>query len=246
MQTVAVFAFFLAAGTQATASPDALHRLITATNRNHQQSRSDEFHDEPSDVWALGQSFRMFVRLSSQDSLQPASELASGSYRYGPAGLDVYLSNPPGFYETPTVVHGPSYYAHTALGVSMRVTVAHTLQRGITVLNLETPERASFERGYYRFRTVLPVHGEEARRIAEEGGFVIEGTLAKLTSGRLAECKTLRLSPALDHPYAGTITDCLAGANVIKVTFRASEHGTVLATWTRDAGSEYILDNPRL
>lgn len=133
-----------------------------------------------------------------------------------------------------------SYSGSNSFGASSKVNVSNFAENGIALL--ERPEgqhspyhlpvpgvEISTPKNHYWLELALT--GSEAKRVALDSQFVIEGVTANLENGTLTECDGFYAAPTIKAAREVYGETCWIGARVRRVALVRKSSGEVLKEW---------------
>lgn len=244
----------------ATAAPaGTLQSAFQAAHRDYSAQLVDKFAETTADPAVIGKPFKFIGPLKDGQALGgppgPYYSYDDGKLRLIFIPHEKYAG--PGLIEGPKYVVGTiggsrtptrSYTGTNAFGVTARVQVEKLQENSLAML-----ERPEGEVSPYRSDSPLPASpesqlppppkdtywvevalpGPEARRLAQDARFVVEGTIASLHDGKLSICKGFYGEPKVDHPLEVYGSNCWIGANVSRIAFVRKSTGEVLKEWVK-------------
>lgn len=238
-----------------TAPVPLINQVMNAAYTGFRVQQADKFADAPAFPDAEGKPFKVTLRL--RDGNSTGISATTGHYTYEDGRLLFFMSkdsNPRRWYENDKteVIYfagvntpGKSYVGSNAFGTSTRVSVENWRRSALGIVSIPPGEDYPYSRkeladrdarglgkygssstNYYPYEVM--VGGPEARALVANVRVVIEGTMTKLSSGKLAECVRRSNTPEIDAPYDITETTCWVGANITRLAYVNSATGEVL------------------
>lgn len=217
------------------ATPNVAGALAIA-HRNAKSQQADKFASTVATPNIEGEEFSVSYGLSD-GSASGIDAVQSGYYTYLDGEFSVSFSTDQAGYDPANLkairavaffqakhVVGGRYSGENAFGVTRVVTRYSIARNGIAFLGGRLGEV-----GKQEFST--PLSGPEARRLARDLRVQITGSVARLPSGKLTECKEKYRGPTLNYPVAATWKDCWVGALVRRVALIDSKDGRTLRAW---------------
>jgi hypothetical protein len=240
-----------------TPPPAPVERALRAAHRDHVMQLLDKFADSTVDPAAAGQPFQIRARFHN-GQVTPA-EPGDGYYTYEEGKLRLILSpsDAAAGYGKPKRlvlrtggrrVAQRSYVGQNGFGASARVSVERLEEDGLALL-----ERPEGESSPYRSRIMpdiedrlpkdtywveMALSGSQARALALDSEFVVEGALATFPEGGLAECRGTYSGATIDSPLELYGETCWVGAKVSRITFRRRSTGETMKAWTNPAPAQ--------
>lgn len=248
---------FLALLLAGAAPADPLQSTFRAVHRDYSAQLTDKFAETTADPSVMGQRFKFVGRLhSGQVSGGPPGDAwytyDDGKLRlnfnprenYAGAGISgpKYFVGIIGGSRVPT----RSYVGSNAYGVSARVQVERLEENGLAMLERPEGEVSPYKssipmspglaarlppdpKDTYWVEYALP--GPQAKRLAQDAGLLVEGTIAALADGTLSYCEGTYIGAKIDNPLEIYGSKCWIGARVSRMAFIRMSTGEVLKEW---------------
>lgn len=253
---------FLALLLAGTAPADPLQSAFRAAHRDYSAQLTEKFAETTADPSVIGQRFKFVGRLHSGQVTGAPPGDAWYAYDDGKLKLTfnprdnyagVGISGPKYFVGIIGGSRVPtrSYTGSNAFGVSARVQVLRLEENGLAMLErpegevsppskYSTPMPPSIAarlppdpKNTYWVEYALP--GPQAKRLAQDAGLVVEGTIAALADGKLSYCESTYIGAKIDNPLEIYGSECWVGAKVSRIAFIRMSTGEVLKEWTTPA-----------
>lgn len=210
---------------------DALHKALAAAQASYRRRDSDPFSSVPRALDLDGQPFRLVIRA------QPDSrgDFGQGSYKWKfDDGLLTFtlwssISGLPMSFSTSKATLG-NYWAQNGFGAKAVVARQRWERDGLVWLKGPASEDPKFAE---RYQFSIQLSGASARRASANTVAVIEGRLARLPEGdRVTRCSSLKSEASIGSPEDDTVVDCVAGAEVRRVSLVDQRTGATLTEWS--------------
>jgi len=235
---------------QAQTAANPLRELIDSAISFSRSTGRDEFSEPPRAGDSEGAIFHFTVPLHSFQSPEPTNYTSSAIYDYRDGQLTTYLDHwfhPLDVFEPARVIRGRSYSGSNAFGVNATIQVETILKGGISITNVIDPSRitrriSSSPRGR-SFIYNQEVSGSEARILAGNLRYEIEGTIGHFSDGRSVKCRSGSGNPpTLERPKDFTYHFCTVAVQASKITLVDSVSNQTLRVWE---GAEIITAGRR-
>lgn len=142
-----------------------------------------------------------------------------------------------------TIEDRGSYVGSNVFGATTVVSTGHSEQNAIVAVSYPPAASMPGTEQYHTEPTTYPlvmeVDGPTAKRIVETTRFVIEGTIAPLSNGKLSGCRQQYFGATFSNPYSGSSRTCWVGAAINRVAYVNNVTGEVLKEFIAYSKGEF-------